>query len=75
MEVPNWMIIVFGLVGIISGLRAIRNRYVNTDVDEYQGESAVRWGVLWIVLGSLFILAAIFEIHWFKALINLFFSS
>jgi hypothetical protein len=75
MEASNWMIIVFGLAGIVSGVRAIRKRYVNTDVDEYQGESAVRWGVLWIMLGSLFILAAIFDVRWFKELINLFFSS
>jgi hypothetical protein len=75
MTVPDWMIISFGFLSIVCGMRAIRRRYVNTDVDEYKGESAVRWGVMWIILGSSFILAAVFDIKWFKAFINLFFSS
>ena len=74
MIVPDWMIVAFGILSIGCGIRAIRKRYVYTDVGEYKDDSAVRWGVMWIVLGSLFILTAIFDIKWFKALVNLFFS-
>jgi len=75
MSIASWFIILFGVISIISGVRAIRKRYVNTDVDEYRGTSAVRWGVLWIVLGSLFILGAVFDIQWLRAAINFYFSS
>ena len=75
MAVPDWMIIAFGILSIVCGIRAIRKRYVYTDFGEYKDDSAIRWGVMWIVLGCLFVLAAIFDIKWFKSFINLFFSS
>jgi hypothetical protein len=75
MIVPDWMIFAFGILSMGCGIRAILKRYVYTDVGEYMDDSAFRWGSMWIVLGSLFILAVIFDIKWFKSLINLFFSS
>jgi len=74
MAIPSWAIGLFGVVLIISGLRAIRKGYVYTDVGEYQGGSAVRWGVVWIILGGLFILAAVFDIQWFNSAVHFFFS-
>ena len=75
MIVPNWLIIAFGVLSVVSGIRAIRNRYVNTDVAEFEGSSAERWGYFWIMLGILFIVAAVFDIRWMKAAINFFFSA
>jgi len=39
MEAPNWLIIIFGLVGINSDVRAIRKRYVNTAVRAFSNSS------------------------------------
>lgn len=75
MNVPDWLIIVFGILSIASGIHAIRKRYVNTDVAEFEGQAAVRWGYFWIAGGILFILAAIFDIQWLKTAINFFFSN
>jgi|APFre7841882630_1041343.scaffolds.fasta_scaffold01428_1 hypothetical protein len=74
MAIPSWAIGLFGVVLILSGLRAIRKRFVYTDVGEYQGGSAIRWGVIWIILGGLFILTAVFDIQWFKSAVHFFFN-
>jgi hypothetical protein len=60
----RWFVLMFGAIGLTSGLRAIRKRYVYTDGGEYQGDSAVRWGVFAIFLGVLFILAGVFNPPW-----------
>ncbi len=54
-----------------SGIRAIRLREAH--VPELRaGESAVRLGWLWIVLGMLFILSVIFDIAPLKTLFRMF---
>jgi len=68
----RWFVLLFGAVGLFSGLRAIRKRYVYTDVGEYEGESAVRWGVFSIFLGGLFILTGLFNPPWLEKVIRLF---
>ncbi|MBI5584436.1 MAG: hypothetical protein HY892_11485 [Deltaproteobacteria bacterium] len=68
----RWFILLFGAVGVISGLRAIRKRTVYTDVGEYRGDTAVRWGAFAIFLGGLFILAGVFDPPWLPAVIRLF---
>lgn len=45
MEAPNWLIITFGLVGIISGVRTIRKRYVNTAVRAFSPRGT-QWQLL-----------------------------
>jgi len=75
MRVPEWIMVVFGVVGIYSGVRAIRKREVNTDVAEFKGNSATRLGWLWIAMGILFLLAVLFDIQFLKAAIRIFFES
>jgi hypothetical protein len=67
----DWAALVIGAGLIFSGVRAIRRREANVP-EQYQGESAVRLGWLWIVLGSLFILSVIFDIALLKTLFRLF---
>lgn len=67
----DWAAVIVGVVLIISGVRAIKRR--QADVPErYEGESAVRLGRLWIAMGMLFLMAAIFDITLLKALFRLF---
>ena len=75
MHVPEWIMLLFGIVCIFSGVRAIRKRAVNTDVAEFTGGSAAKLGWLWIVMGIIFLLAVIFDIQFIKAAIQFFFQS
>jgi hypothetical protein len=68
----RWFTLLFGAVSITSGLRAIRKRYVYTDVGEYEGHSAARWGFFMIVLGGAFILAGVVNPPWLTTAIRLF---
>jgi hypothetical protein len=61
----RWFVLMLGAVSIASGLRAIRKRYVYTDVGEYEGDSAARLGGFWIILGCALILAGVFNPPWF----------
>ena len=67
----DWAALVIGAGLIHSGGRAIRRRQANVP-EQYTGESAVRLGWLWIVLGTLFILSVIFDIASLKTLFRLF---
>jgi hypothetical protein len=67
--------LVLGAVCVFSGLPAIKKHEVNTDVAEFKGNSAARLGWLWIVMGILFLIAAIFDIGFLKNAIRLFFES
>jgi hypothetical protein len=71
----RWFALLFGTVGLFSGLRAIRKQYVYTDVNEYRGDSAVRWGYFSIFLGVLFMLAGLFDPPWLKTVMELFFGN
>jgi hypothetical protein len=68
----RWFALLFGAVSLTSGLRAIRKQYVYTDVGEYEGPSAVRWGVFMIVLGGAFFLAGVFNPPWLTTAMRLF---
>jgi hypothetical protein len=51
---------------VFGGYRAIKKRSTNTDVGEYEGDSAVNLGWFWIVLGALFVLSIVFDISIIK---------
>jgi hypothetical protein len=70
----RWFTLLFGAVGLFSGLRAIRKRYVYTDVGEYREDSAVRWGYFSMILGGLFLLAGLFNPPWLTTVMELFFG-
>jgi hypothetical protein len=66
----DWAAIILGAGLIISGVRAVRRR--RADVPEpWVGASAVRLGWLWIGLGIVFVLAAIFDIRRLKTVFRL----
>jgi len=67
----NWAVLVVGIALIVSGVLAIRRRQVNVP-EPYEGKGAVRLGWLWIGLGALFVIAAIFDIAILKNLFRLF---
>ena len=67
----EWAALIIGPGLIFSGVRAISKRQANTP-EPWEGESAVRLGWLWIGMGSLFILSAVFDIPLLKGLFRLF---
>ena len=67
----DWATLILGAGLIFSGIRAIRRREANVP-ERWEGDSAVRLGWLWIVLGSLFVLAVVFDIGFLKAFFRLF---
>ena len=67
----DWAALIVGAGLIASGVRAIRRHQAHVP-EEYKGESAVRLGWLWIRLGTLFVLAVIFDIAFLKTLFRLF---
>jgi hypothetical protein len=71
MEVIDWATAMLGALLIFNGVRAIRRR--QADVPErYAGNSAVRLGWTWLILGILFACAALFDIEPLKRLFRLF---
>jgi hypothetical protein len=67
----EWSALVAGAGLTYSGVRAISRREAHVP-ELREGESAVRLGWLWIVLGMLFILSVIFDIAPLKTLFRLF---
>jgi hypothetical protein len=71
MDFLDWAGLIIGAGLIVSGIRTIRRR--RTCVPElYEGERAVRLGWLWIGMGTLFVLAIVFDIGFLKTLFRLF---
>ncbi len=67
----DWAALILGAGLIASGARAIRRRRASAP-EQWEGKSAVRLGWLWIALGFLFVLAAMFDIHRLKTVFRLF---
>ncbi len=67
----DWAALIVGAALIASGVRAIRRRQASVP-EQYEGESAVRLGWLWIGLGALFVLAVLFDIALLKSFFRLF---
>ena len=71
MDFLDWAALIVGAALIAGGVRAIRRRQARVP-EQYEGERAVRLGWLWIVMGTLFVLAVIFDIAFLKTLFRLF---
>lgn len=71
MEFFEWGALVVGAGLTYSGVRAIRRREANVP-EHYKGRSAVLLGWLWIALGTLFMLSAIFDVTLLKTLFRVF---
>jgi hypothetical protein len=71
MGLLDWPALILGAGLIFSGIRAIRRREAHVP-ERWEGDSAVRLGWLWIVLGSLFVLAVVFDIGFLKTFFHLF---
>jgi len=67
----EWGALIVGAGLVYSGVRAIRRGEAHVP-EQYKGESAVRLGWLWIVLGILFMLSALFDIPFLKTFFRLF---
>lgn len=67
----EWGALVVGAGLTYSGVRAIRRREANVSA-RFKGRSAVLLGWLWIVLGMLFMLSAIFDVTLVKTLFRVF---
>lgn len=67
----DWAAVILGAMLIFSGVRAIRRREAHVP-ERYAGNSAVRLGWLWIILGMLFVCAVVFDIAPLKSLFRLF---
>ena len=67
----EWAALVVGAGLIAGGVRAIRRRQASTP-EQREGESAVRLGWLWIGLGTLFVVAVMFDVGFLKSLFRLF---
>ncbi len=59
---------------LVSGIRAIYRRRADAP-ETYTGSAAVRLGRLWLLMGSLFIAAVVFDSAPLKALFRLFLAS
>lgn len=71
MDFLEWAALTLGVGLIFSGVRAIRRRRAYVP-EPCEGASAVRPGWLWIGLGVLFALAAIFDVRPLKTVFRLF---
>ncbi len=66
--------ILFGGGLLVSGIRANYRRRAEVP-ETYTGSAAVRLGWLWLLMGSLFIAAVVFDSAPLKALFQLFLES
>jgi hypothetical protein len=71
MEFLDWAALVVGAGLLLSGVRTIRRR-VTWLPERCEGDRAVRLGWLWLVMGLLFIAAALLDIPLLKNLFRLF---
>lgn len=71
MEFFDGAALIVGAGLVMSGVRAIRRREAHLP-ERWEGERAVRLGWLWLVMGLLFIAAALLDIPLLKELFRLF---
>ena len=67
----DWAALIIGAGLVVSGVHAIRRRQANVP-ERYEGGKAVGLGWLWIGLGTLFIIAVLFDIALLKTFFRLF---
>lgn len=68
----EWVLLLLGILLVFTGWRTTRKRRTFADGKEYDGKAAVRLGWLWIIIGILLILGAVFDITILKAFGRLF---
>jgi hypothetical protein len=67
----DWAALILGAILIANGVSAIRR--CKTGVPGWnEGKSAVRLGWLWLMLGTLFIFAVLFDISFLKTFFRIF---
>ncbi len=71
MEFLDWAALIIGSGLVLSGVRTIRGR-VTWLPERCEGDGAVRLGWCWLVMGLLFIAAAMLDIPLLKSLFRLF---
>jgi len=71
----DWAFLILGATLSFSGWRTIHKRRTRADGREYEGQSAVRLGWLWFIIGLLLIAAVVFDSSILKALGKLFLES
>jgi hypothetical protein len=71
MGLLDWGALILGAGLIATGIRAIRRQQASVP-EKYEGQAAVRLGWLWIGLGALFVVGAIFDVGFLKTLSRLF---
>ena len=71
MHFLDWAALILGAGLIASGVRAIRRRRARVP-EEWTGQAAVRLGWVWVALGILFVIAAVFDVDPLKTLFRLF---
>jgi len=71
----NLAFLFLGAILTFSGWWTIRKRHTRADGREYEGKSAAPLGWLWLVIGLLLLLAALFDITVLKSFGRLFLES
>jgi hypothetical protein len=71
----NWAFLILGAMLTFSGWRAIQKRRTKAEGREYEGPAAARLGWLWLIIGLLLLLAALFDITILKSFGRIFLES
>jgi len=71
----DWASLLLGSMLTFSGWRAIQKRRTRAEGRDYEGKAAARLGLLWLILGLLLLLAALFDIIVLKSFGKLFLES
>jgi len=71
----DWAFLILGVILVFGGWRAIQKRRTKAEGREYEGKAAARLGWLWLILGLLLFLAALFDIAILKSFGKLFLES
>jgi hypothetical protein len=71
----NWAFLILGAMLTFSGWRAISKRRARAEGRDYEGKAASRLGWLWLIIGLLLLLAALFDITILRSFGKLFLES
>ena len=76
-NLPDWLVVIFGILLVGAGYHAIRTKQARTDAefDDRSGDSATALGWLWLAMGLGFIVAVMFDIGFLKAAIRFFWEN
>jgi len=70
----EWASLILGGWLIFDGIQTIRRKKAHTP-EEWSGLAARNLGLLWLVLGILFVAGVLFDIDWIKGFFKLFLES